>query len=187
MACCVSCGSQVCQCDPTVLSGSAIDCTLVASMTSTVDCIRDLYTSFGARPYQVMLVWTSWSGGVRGRGVEEIVREELILPTPKISDLTDLSRDLSAVGTDDSGSIRVTEISPKYTEDYLLGRPDDGAAIATDQHFYWEVRFPRADGLGPRRRFVPKSAPSLDALAFQWKISLLKVSEDRMRNGDVRG
>lgn len=187
MVCCASCGSQVCQCDPTVLEGPEIGCTLVSSLAGTVDCVRDLYTSLGARPYQVMLVWTSWSGGARGRGVEEVVREELILPTPKISDLTDLRRDLSSVGTDESGSIRVTEISPKYTEDYLLGRSDDGAAIAADQNFYWEVRFPRVDGLGVRRRFVPKSAPSLDALAFQWKISLLKASEDRMRTGDVRG
>jgi len=184
---CASCGTQACRCDSTVLEGAAINRTLVASLGPVVDCVRDMYTTLGARPYQVMLVWTAWSGGKRGRGVECVYREEAVLPTPQISDISDLSRELSAVGVDESGSVRVSQISTKYTEDYLIGRSDDGSKIPEDQNFYWEIRFPRADGKGPRRRFIPQAAPTLDAMAFQWKISLLKVSEDRMRDGDVRG
>jgi hypothetical protein len=167
--------------------GLGISGSLIASLTPCVDAIRDINTQIGARPYQVMLVWTRWSGGDRGVGVEEAIREELILPTPKLADMASLSRDLSSVGVDEVGSVRISEISARYTEDYLVGRCDDGSAIAEDQNFYWEIRFPRADGCGMRRRFVPKSAPSLEATKFQWTISLLKASEDRMRSGDVRG
>jgi len=187
MACCSSCGSQVCRCDPTVLDSRTVGGTLLASLAPTVDCIRDLYTSFGARPYQVSLVWTAWSGGKRGHGVESVVREEMVLPTPKVSDLTDLSRELSSIGVDEVGSVRVSEISVSYGEDRLLGRGDDGTKIPDDQNFYWEIRAPQSSGDSVRRRFVPKAAPTKDAMSFQWKISLLKVSEDRTRGGDVRG
>lgn len=186
MACSACCNSP-CSCGCGSFTTGRSSGSLVSSLIPCVDSIRDLYTQFGARPYQVMLVWTRWSGGERGVGVEEVVREELLLPTPKLGDMAALSRDLSPVGVDEVGSVRIAEISARFTEDYLVGRCDDGGAIPEDQNFYWEVRFPRADGFGPRRRFVPKSAPMLDSTKFQWSISLLKVSEDRMRSGDVRG
>ncbi len=185
-----SCGYSPCKCcgsSFTVPQGASIGSSLLASLIPCVDSIRDIATQLGARPYQVMLVWTQWSGGERGVGIEDVLREELILPTPKIADLTSVSRDLQPVGMDETGSIRVTEISARYTEDYLFGKCGDGSSIPEDQNFYWEVRFPREDGCGPRRRFFPKSAPSLDATNFQWKISLLKISEDRTRAGDPRG
>jgi hypothetical protein len=170
-----------------VLQGADFRHTLIASLQPCVDNIRDIATQFGARPYQVALVWTRWSSGQRGEGVEEVIREELLLPTPRVVDLTSLGRDLQPVGLDEVGSLRVTEISARYTEDYLVGVCDNGQAEEPDQSFYWEVRFPRADGLGPRRRFRPASAPSLEPTKFQWVVRLLKISEDRQRDGDVRG
>ncbi len=181
--CCANCGCMTCECR----TEQAPFCNLVSSLTSTVDCIRNIATELGARPYQVRLVWTRWTGGKRGEGLEEIVREEAILPTPLVADLQGISLQVQAIGVVESGDVKVTEISPRFTEDYLSGRGADGTPIPKDQNFYWEVRSTRPDQLQARRRFRLSAAPTLDAENFQWKATLTKVAEDRMRNGGVRG
>lgn len=188
MSCCSSCGFNPCRCGCgfTTLEGPAIGRTLIASLTGCVDQIRDLNTCLGARPYQVSLIWTRWSGGERGAGIEEIIRREPILPTPKLDDMAKVRRELQMIGMEELGFIRISEISPRYTEDFLMGLSDDGRPIPEDQNFFWEVHFPRADGPGPRRRFFPKAVPSYMATKFQWHIDLLKASEDRTRDGELR-
>ncbi len=187
---CASCGFNPCRCGCsgfTVLTGAQYQRTLVYSLTPCVDQIRDLYTCLGARAYQVSLIWTRWSGGERGVGVEELIRRELILPTPRVADLSSLRRDLQPIGIDEVGSLRVSEISPRFNEDFLVGRADDGTPIPDDQEFFWEIAFNRPPGtLGVRRRFTTKSAPSYDPLRFQWRIDLLKASEDRTREGELQ-
>jgi hypothetical protein len=159
---------------------------LIASLAPCIDQLRDVATQLGARPYQVLLVWTRWAGGERGVGVEEIIRTEALLPTPKIADVAGLSRALQPIGIDEVGSVTVTEISTRYTEDFLLGLGVGGTPIPEDQNFFWEVHYPRPDGGGVRRRFTPKSAPSYSATRFQWSITLLRASEDRTRAGMLR-
>ena len=190
---CASCDFEPCQCcggDFTVLEGRALERTLIAALAPCVDSIRDLYTCLGARPYQINLVWTRWSGGERGCGAEDLVAVHRLLPTPKVGDMTRMRKELSPIGLDEVGELYVSEISPRLNEDLLMGMSlvvPDGCAIPKDVNFYWEVFFPRADGAGSRRRYVPKSAPSLNATRFQWTIELLKASEDRTRLGEVRG
>jgi len=186
MGCCASCGQSVCYC-ATELEGTAIDCTLVASLTNTVDCIRDIATTLGARPYQVLLVWTRWSGGARSQGIEEVIREESILPTPLVADISSVALSMQSIGIAEEGDVRITEISPRFNEDYLSGRGEDGSAIPPDQSFYWEVRRRTSDGLSMRRRFRLSGAPMHEATKFQWKVTLKKIAEDRMRSSDVRG
>jgi len=192
MSLCSTCDFDPCECcgdDFTVLEGRAIDRTLIASLTGCVDSIRDLYTCFGARPYQVSLVWTRWSGGDRGVGAEEIVGFHRILPTPKVTDLSNLKKELTQVGMDEAGDLRVSEISPRYNEDLLQGSDlvvETGAPIPKDVQFYWEITFPRANMPGIRRRFIPSRAPDLQPTKFQWRIDLLRASEDRTRIGEIQ-
>lgn len=193
MAGCTTCDFDPCQCcgeDFTVLEGRALERTLIASLGPCVDSIRDLYTCLGARPYQVNLVWTRWSGGERGCGVEDLIALQRLLPTPKVGDLKQMRKELSPIGLDEVGELFVSELSPRFNEDLLMGMDlviSTGCPIPKDVNFYWEVFFPTATGSGPRRRYVPKSAPSLNATRFQWTISLLKASEDRTRMGELRG
>ncbi len=187
MACCSSCGSaSACSCDPTVLVGPAIAHTLAASLVPTVDCIRDLYTCMGVRPYTVALIWTQWSDGRRGEGTEGVIREEALLPTPKVAELS-LKREVQSIGVEETGTTRVSEISASYSEDFLLGRGPNGERIPADQSFYWEVRYPQVNGKGVRRRYTVEGSPTLDSMKFQWVVSLQKASEDRTRSGNVRG
>lgn len=181
------CGFKPCRCGGsfTDLSGMQIDQTLVRSLVPCVDAIRDIYTCFGARAYEVVLVHTKWTGGERGVGQEEVVSEEKILPTPKVSSLAELDTVLEAIGEQEMGSLRISEISGRFTEAFLTGRRD-GRPIPDDENFYWEVRFLGVDGSVTRRRFSPDSAPNYEPLKFQWVIVLTRTVQDRTDDGQVR-
>lgn len=161
--------------------------TLIARLTPAVDRLRDLKTKLGARPYRVSLVTTRWSGGERGVGAEEVVGCCVLLPTPKVADLDGLELTIQSVGADEVGTLRVSEISPSYSEEQLRGLGPLGEEIPADHNFYWEVTYPKANGADLRRRFLPRSPPGYDAVKFQWSIVLVKASEDRERNGDPEG
>ena len=189
MASCAICQLSPCKCCATgftQLSGPMIDRTLVRALTGCVDQIRDIHTCLGARAYEVLLVRTRWTGGRRGQGVEEVLEESAILPTPLVSDFKSLITTQQPVGREDNGTITISEISPRFTGDQLLGLSNDGAPIPRDENFYYEVRAIRADGLAVRRRFMPNSVPDYNPTNFEWTIQLIKVFEDRSRQGEVR-
>jgi len=189
MSSCGTCGFTPCKCcdgDFTVLDPSNIQKTLVASLTGCVDSIRDIYTCLGARTYTVSMIRTRWSGGSRGVGVEEVLEETMILPTPKISTLTALSTEQLSIGEEEIGAMQLSEVSARFTEDDLTGISMDGTPIPNDQNFYYEVQFPQPDGSAKRRRYSPDSAPNYDPLKFQWELSLVKIYEDRTRAGAPR-
>lgn len=185
MGCCTTCQFSPCACDQdfTIPNPDTIGNTLVRSLVPCVDKIRDLYTCLGARAYTISLVYTRWTGGVRGRGAEEVIRNDPILPTPEVSDFTSISQDVISIGTEEIGEIRVGQISARYTEDELLG-----TGTSPDQNFYWEIQFLSPNGATVRRRFVPSSAPNLEPLQFEWTITLTRAQEDRTRVlGEPRG
>jgi len=160
--------------------------TVVQRLIPYADIVRDIATRLGARPYLVYLVWTQWSGGERGIGVEEVVRIEPLLPTPLIGVLNTVNETITPIGALEAGNLKVTEISPRYSEDYLNGRDEDGSPLPVDQNFYWEVFFPRTDGKpGERRRFVMKSVASYQGTDFEWTVELTRAIQDRTRSGDV--
>lgn len=177
---CSSCGKSSCGCT------SACSPSLIEQLTGIVDCIRTIPTDLGARPYKVYLVWTQWSRGDRGEGIEEVIREEELTPTPKIAEISNLVQDVSPVGTDEEGGLTVSEISPRYNEHYLMGRADDGSSIPRDQNFYYEIYYPSKIP-GVRRRFLPAGSPGYVATKFQWTVRLRKVNEDRQYDGTPRG
>lgn len=189
---CQECLINPCCCDRqtkqfTQLKGSQISEALIPDLGDVVDDIRDLYTELGARPYEVTLVWTQWSGGARDVGVEQVVRQCPLLPTPKVSDVSTLNKEVFSIGNEETGSIRVSEISPRFTEDQLVGNSNDGDALPTDMNFYYEVFFPRARGPGVRRRFTVDGTPNYNPTKFQWWVNLRRAYEDRSRDGSPNG
>ena len=179
-----------CKCGPggfTQLSGAIVNQTLIRTLTNCVDSVRDIYTCLGARAYEVVLVRTRWSGGKRGHGTEEVIDEAVVLPTPFVSDFKAVRTQQQPVGSEEEGTVTVSEISPRFTADALQGIGDDGSPIPKDENFYWEIRGIRADGMAQRKRFLPNSVPNYSPTKFQWTIELVKAYEDRTRRGDVRG
>lgn len=157
---------------------------LARLLVGPADKLRNLYTTFGLRPYIVRLVRTRWSGGARNRGEESVIgTPELLLPTPLILDLLTLTPIVSPIGSDERGGILLTEVSGCYTEEHLRGLDDvTGAPIPADQSFYYEVQFLRADGApGEFRRFNANSAPTFVADDFLWQVKLERSRPDRIR------
>lgn len=189
---CQNCLINPCSCDRqtkqfTQLKGKQISNALIPDLTDVVDDLRDLYTELGARPYEVTLVWTQWSGGSRDVGVEQVVKQCPLLPTPRVSDLSNMQKEVMSIGNEEIGSIRISEISPRFTEDELVGGSNDGYPIPADQNFYYEVFFPRARGPGVRRRFTVDGVPNYHPTRFQWMVNLRRAYEDRSRNEAPNG
>lgn len=162
---------------------------MLSSLVCTADKIRDLYTKLGARPDQVFLVWTRWSGGERGIGTEQVACTIRLLPTPLVSDASYIRRETESAGVIEDGRVRVSEISLRYSEDLLIGRGGvvpNGESIPDDVDFFWEVFYMQEDGTGIRRRFTVGSAPNADQLNFEWSIFLNKAIDDRTRYGELQ-
>lgn len=164
--------------------------TLAQRLRPTADKLRDLLTRAGLRPYIVRLIWTQWSGGMRGYGgVEEIFKEEMLLPTPKVVNIESLDSTVQATGIEEFGIVEVTQISGRYTENFLRGLSEAGDEIADDQQFFWEIEYPNENGTFPgiKRRFSLASAPEYQPGKFGWKVKLDKAIENRSANGTPGG
>jgi hypothetical protein len=158
---------------------------LAGSLQPCVDKIRDLNTVFGIRPYIVRMVWTRWSEGYRGDGVEEVIMEQAILPTPVVNAISNLDVTTTSVGNEEFGMLKLSEVSGRFTEDYLEGKDQDGRPIDSAVNFYYEIEYPHQDGTFPgvRRRFELAGAPEYMPSKFQWEISLVRAGENRTRDG----
>jgi len=162
-----------------VATGNQYLGTLAPKLAPCVDQIRDLYTKFGMRPYTVNLVHTRSAGGARGYGVEQVISVVPVLPTPKIESISSLDMSRFSVGGDESGSLRVSQISTRFTEAQLLGRTDNDDSIPDDLNFFYEIAFTR-NGLAPTlRRMYPSSVPQLSPGGFEWEIQLTRSNVDR--------
>lgn len=180
------CGAQNCDgsCGEAFTIPEDVTCNLVKELTPTVDAVRDIHTQLGTRGYIVKVVRTVWSGGERGVGVEQVMWEKHILPTPLISDVKAVRQELLSIGTQEMGEVQVSEISPRYTEDDLMGRESDGSPVPKDQVVYWEIQDDIGNPNGStRRRFTPIAAPFRDPTQFEWSIQLVRARGDRTRAG----
>lgn len=144
-------------------------------------------TRLGARPYRVFMVWMRWTGERRGEGEAECLREMEITPTPKVASLDSVTFSIFHAGTVPAGSIKLSEVSNRYTFDELTGLmvPDlHEDRIPQPYDFFWEVREDgRGDAQPGRQRYSLLSVPNLDAENAQWTLILERVSEDRNRDG----
>lgn len=171
----------------TRLNGRQMAQTLAAKFVPLGDSLRDLLSKFGLRRYLVHVVKTKWTGGRRGNGTENVVYDEMILPTPKVLDMQGVAEVLQQVGLDEVGSIKLSKISGRYTDEFLRGLDEEGNGPAADENLYYEIEFPRADGLpGDRRRFQLSGAPMYFAGRLYWEVNLTRAHEDRDRRGVPR-
>lgn len=164
---------------PELLRGS-----LANKLGDVADKVRDLSSRLGFRQYTVKVIRTRWSSGRRSVGIEEVVSELELLPTPEVVDLGAISEVVTGFGTNESGSLQVTKISHRYTEEFLLGVDPVGRAPGPDEQVYYEVQFWRPDGQpAERRRMQIAAAPSYSAERMQWTVTLGQANENRERGG----
>jgi hypothetical protein len=149
--------------------------------------LRDLRVRFGLRPYIVRIIRTQWTTGERGEGAEYVSHVLDLLPTPLVADLSALTEIVQPIGLDEIGSVVLSEISGRYTEDQLRGLDIDGTPVGEDEQIFYEIEFPRPDGrAGERRRFFLRSAPAYQPERFQWTLRLEQAREGRSRAGELR-
>lgn len=170
--------------DPALHPNRAPGRSLVESLGGVVDSLRQLATDFGLRPYRIFSVVVKWTGGSSGRGDAVVVSERELLPTPKLVDTASLEGEATPGGYLNRGSVRLVQVSPRYTE-------DDARALfhvqplPTDMDGFIEMRIDARDGSTERRRFTVKSVPFRNAGRFEWVVPLTSQQGDRSRSGEV--
>ena len=171
----------------TRLTTTTAAATLARRFIPLADQLRPLLTVYGLRAYSVMIVRTRWSGGERGIGTESMVSEMRLEPTPKLGDLTSLTETLHSIGIDEVGTVDLTQISGRYTEEQLRGLESGEDELPRDEQVYYEAEFFRTDG-GPstHRRFCLRGTPNYAPGKLSWGVRLERAHEDRTRDGDVR-
>jgi hypothetical protein len=153
------------------------------------DKLRQLNTKLGVRPTRVWLVWRKWDGGERGQGDPVEVKRIEILPTPMVGSLDAVTFSVFHAGTVPAGSVKLTEVSLKFTYDELTGRMLLGQKLHSDNvpqpwEFYYElVEDGRGDPEPVHQRFRFLSYPRRDSDNCQWVVMLQKMSEDDNRQG----
>lgn len=191
---------------PAPLTGpEAAKKTLAHRLTPVADRLRQLNTRFGLRSKRVFLVWTEWTGVERGEGDERVIAELELLPTPRVSDLSALSRRPYAAGIFPEGSLRIDQISAgAYTKDVLTGksiplptttapRADSGAPVnghgverGTNPRidFWWEIQEDgRGDNPAERLRFRVFGGPTRVEGSLYWAANVELADEARNRAG----
>jgi hypothetical protein len=160
---------------------------VVNRLARVADNARQIATRLGARPTRCFLVHTRSRGSERGEGLEVEVKRIELLPTPKVETLDSVTFSVFHAGTVPAGSVKLTEVSLRYTYDELVGlmvpeRHED--QIPEPYWFFYElVEDGRGDPYPQRNRFRVLSYPWRDAENAQWKVMLERTSEDRTRSG----
>lgn len=189
---------MACGCAPTCSTSCACECHGFTSLEQAGragkrlsriwDRARDLKARAGLRPYRVTIVRARAAGmRQRGDGPTEIVDEWVILPVPKVGDLTALSEVLSPDQLREVGTVVLSEISLAYSENVLLGRGESGDPIPNGETVFYEIAY--LDGAGRvtvRRRFVRSSAPYARPETAEWVINLTRAPWDRDAAGVLR-
>lgn len=161
---------------------------LAVRLQKTVDRGRQIDARLGFRPYQVFLVWTKWTGPERGDGNQEVVHRCQIVPTPIVQSMDSISKSPGSAGKYPQGTVRVTEVSARYTEEQLQGRvvPDAGVdQVPEPYHFFYEIVEDGRHGASPlRKRFSLSADPHLDAANQGWQLVLGRQSGDMGRDGN---
>lgn len=108
---------------------------LADALIGVVDDIRrDIHGALGTRPWDVAIVTRRWSGDIRGEGTPSITILELD-PAPNVKRN---SRDrLGPGGREAAGSMVLTGVSLRYTEEELQPKADARTEIAyrlTEKH-----------------------------------------------------
>jgi hypothetical protein len=161
--------------------------TMIGRMSSRLTGIanvRQIATRLGARPYRCFLVWTSFSGGERGEGIEIEKKRVELLPTPMVQSLDNVALQPAFAGMIKVGDVALSEVHPGYAIADLEGTSFPGAAAddyPEEVSFFYEIVPDGRDGTPdqPRYKFRPMAQPHFDAEELEWRVKLTKISEDR--------
>ncbi len=175
--------------------------TLANRLGKRVDNLRQFSTKFGTRSKRVFLVWTKVTGEERGEGDENILYRIELLPTPRVSELTAVSRRPLIEGSLSDGGVRVDEISVyRYTEDMLRGLVVPGepgqpgtpiAPVGAERltnpriDFFYEIVDDgrQGEGRAARQRFQLIGYPARLESRVQFAVFLQRSSADMGRDG----
>lgn len=96
------------------LPDHAVACSLVESLTSTADDLRQLYTDFGLRHRRVWLVWIGWTPDVDGDGMisNEPVVTVGMSPDERIEAIAEVDLEPEVVGVGRPVLLQELEILP---------------------------------------------------------------------------
>ena len=154
---------------------SGLDETLTELLTPVIDCARDVHARLGAAPYQVTLVWEVWSGGERNYGQPAIAQTLRLLPPPTVHPES-CSASVEQPCLSESGSLLLTEISPRYTEHVLSGRDlvvDAGEPLPSSYDFWYEIEYHQPGQPVPaHRRYTMVGPPVKVTKSAGWQVRL---------------
>lgn len=153
--------------------------TLIEGLGPLADSVRQIGVNLGARPYQMRSIRLRWTGGAIGRGEQIVVFDEPLVPTPKVNNISSIERMSTNAGSSETGDVRVTQISPMYTEDEI--KRYFSLDLRPDEEGFIEVRVDRRDGITERKRYVVAKVPERKADRFEWVVTLRKQDQDRPR------
>lgn len=165
------------------LTADELSRTLTQRLIPVADRIRAVGVRLGTRTYEVRIVRTAWTGEYRGEGMEYVVEEYPLTPTPLVDGLDGIQQSTQDVGQIEQGTVRVSEISGRYSADFLRGWGVNSQPPAQNEQVYYEIRYPTADGDGVRRRFTLRAGPAYVADRAEWQMSLEKQIADRAPEG----
>ncbi len=168
------------------LRPAAARSSLASRLSRVADIGRQVEVRLGFRPYQVFLVWTRWNGDERGEGVQEVVHRCQLVPTPVVQDLTGVALSPFGAGILPVGSVRIREVSARYSLELLSGKviPGKEDQVPHPYDFFYEVVEDGRHECPPLRpRFNLFATPFLDAPNQQWILVLERQSGDMGQDG----
>jgi hypothetical protein len=157
--------------------------TLAEQLSTVVDDLRQIRVSFGMRPYTVHSIRIRWDGGEIGKGEPITVSDLPIQPTPKIAN-ENMRISSENAGGIERGTIRLIEISPRYTEDEIKFYFAQEKRV--DEEGFIEIRIDSRDGITERDRYVVSNEPHRRPEKWDWTVQLQKQDANRKRDGSYR-
>ena len=104
-----------------------------------------------------------------GDGIEKVISEREILPTPKVSTVGALGTEIRSAGQLEVGDLVVREVSTSWKDHELRGVQEDGSDLPDGQKFFYEIRMDLREPADQtiRRRFTVSGTPELQASRVQ--------------------
>lgn len=152
---------------------------LIDRLVPLVDTIRGrLNPAMGIRQWTVTVVRRTWPSGKRGdtSAGPAVLTELELTPQPKVrfSSESGVAYKMRGAGREEEGSITLSEISLRYSEDQLVPQ-----GLGQNVEFFYRLTDAQGQGL-PARHYVPMGPPEPDregSVGWTLKLSRRHVNE----------